>query len=255
MEEIRRPRLERVMTVLSPLLILAAWEAASLLGIIDARFFSRPSEIAATGADMIADGTLPSALATSLLRIAAGFLLGVVPGVVIGALMGFSSLFRAAVNPLVAIIFPIPKIAILPLLLIIFGFGEGSKLALIALGSVFLTLLNTCAGVRNLPPIYRDVSASFGASRRQYILQVAIPGALPHILTGLKLSLQTSLLLIVAAEFVGADNGIGYLIWQSWEIFAIERMYVGLLVLSLLGYIFSTCLDRIEAALSPWRRS
>ena len=156
-------------------------------------------------------------------------------------------------GPLVAIVFPIPKIAILPLLMIVFGVGEGSKVALIALGAIFLTLYNTASGVRNLPPLYREVGESFGASRLQYIWAIALPGALPHIMTGLKLSLQTSLLLIVAAEFVGAKDGVGQLIWSAWEIFDVRRMFVGLVTLSAIGYFLSIAIDKMEDALLPWR--
>jgi NitT/TauT family transport system permease protein len=158
-------------------------------------------------------------------------------------------------GPLVAVVFPIPKLAILPLLMIAFGVGEGSKIALIALGAIFLTLYNTASGVRNLPPLYREVGQSFGASRLQYITAIALPGALPHIMTGLKLSLQTALLLIVAAEFVGANDGVGQLIWTAWEIFDVRRMFVGLVTLSLIGYLLSLAIDKIEDILLPWRAS
>jgi NitT/TauT family transport system permease protein len=109
--------------------------------------------------------------------------------------------------------------------------------------------------VRNLPPLYREVGQSFGASRLQYITTIALPGALPHIMTGLKLSLQTALLLIVAAEFVGANDGVGQLIWTAWEIFDVRRMFVGLVTLSLIGYLLSLAIDKIEDILLPWRAS
>lgn len=241
------------MRLMPPVLLLVLWELLSRVGIIDWRFFSRPSEIASVFGAMVASGELGTHVLVSLQRIFIGFLLGVIPGVIIGTIIGFSRVANMVVSPLVAIIFPIPKIAILPLLMILFGVGEGSKVALIALGAIFLTLYNTAAGVRNLPPIYREVSQSFGASRLQYILTVALPGALPHIMTGLKLSLQTSLLLIVAAEFVGAKDGVGQLIWSAWEIFDVRRMFVGLITLSAIGYLLSIAIEKVEDALLPWR--
>lgn len=244
---------EFLLRALPPVLLLLLWEVLSRAGVIDWRFFSRPSEIASVFYSMIVSGELLRHIAISLQRIFLGFALGVIPGVIIGTIVGFSRIANMLIGPLVAIIFPIPKIAILPLLMILFGVGEGSKIALIALGAVFLTLYNTAAGVRNLPPIYREVGQSFGASRLQYIMTIALPGALPHIMTGLKLSLQTSLLLIVAAEFVGAKDGVGQLIWSAWEIFDVRRMFVGLITLSTIGYLLSIAIDKVEDALLPWR--
>jgi NitT/TauT family transport system permease protein len=245
--------MEVFVRLLPPVLLLLVWEAFARAGIIDWRFFSRPSEIAEVFYSMMASGELINHILVSLRRIFIGFLVGVIPGVIIGTAMGFSRITNMLISPIVAIIFPIPKIAILPLLMILFGVGEGSKIALIAMGAIFLTLYNTAAGVRNLPPLYREVGHSFGASRLQYVLTIALPGALPHIMTGLKLSLQTSLLLIVAAEFVGAKDGVGYVIWSAWEIFDVRRMFVGLITLSAIGYILSICIDKIEDALLPWR--
>lgn len=250
-------RMERAkeigLLILSPVLLLLIWEALSRANVIDARFFSRPTEIAATGWMLMREGTLPHDIGVSLTRIFAGFVFGAVPGAILGTMMGLSRIVNAILAPLVAVIFPIPKIAILPLLMIIFGLGEGSKIALIALGSVFLTLYSTHGGVKNLPAIYAEVSRSFGATKFQYIVLVVLRGALPSIFVGLKLSLQTSLLLIVAAEFVGAKTGIGKLIWSSWEVFAVDQMFVGLLTLSALGYILSIGLDVIERVVLPWR--
>lgn len=251
------PRLERAremgLLVLSPVLLLLIWEGLSRANVIDARFFSRPTEIAATGWILMREGTLPHDIGVSLTRIFAGFLFGAVPGAILGTMMGLSRTVNAILAPLVAVVFPIPKIAILPLLMIIFGLGEGSKIALIALGSIFLTLYSTHGGVRNLPAIYAEVSRSFGATKFQHIFLVVLRGALPNIFVGLKLSLQTSLLLIVAAEFVGAKTGIGKLIWSSWEVFAVDQMFVGLLTLSALGYVLSIGLDLIERIVLPWR--
>ncbi|HMN50686.1 MAG TPA: ABC transporter permease, partial [Xanthobacteraceae bacterium] len=140
------------MRLMPPVLLLVLWELLSRAGIIDWRFFSRPSEIASVFGAMVASGELGTHVLVSLQRIFIGFLLGVIPGVIIGTIIGFSRVANMEVSPLVAIIFPIPKIAILPLLMILFGVGEGSKVALIALGAIFLTLYNTAAGVRNLPP-------------------------------------------------------------------------------------------------------
>jgi NitT/TauT family transport system permease protein len=239
--------------VLSPLLALLAWEALARSGAVDPRFYGQPSQIAVAGWELAQSGALAEDLLASLGRISAGFVLGAVPGVIIGALMGLSAWFRLALTPLVAATFPIPKIALLPLLLVAFGIGETSKIMLVAIGVFFIALYNTMGGVLNLPHTYRDIATSFGAGRYQYVRMVALPGALPHIFTGLKLSVGIALLLIVAAEFVGADSGIGQLVWSSWQVFAVDQMFVGLIVLSILGFLTNSAMEYLEARLLPWR--
>lgn len=248
-----RPGPEMISAVISPLALLALWELLAYTDVVDTRFFSQPSQIFAELAEMASTGELTEHVLASLRRVVLGLLIGVVPGTLLGAIMGLSRLVRAIFLPIVAATFPIPKIAILPLLLLIFGLGERSSVALVAIGVFFIALYNTMGGVRNLPANYRDVGSSFGASRGQYIRLIALPGALPHIFTGIKLSVGIGLLLIVAAEFVGTDTGIGYLVWSSWEIFAVERMFVGLLLLGLLGYASSMAMDALERRLIPWR--
>ena len=167
--------------------------------------------------------------------------------------MGLSPIVRAAINPMVAATYPIPKIAILPLIMLIFGLGEMSKYVVVAIGVFYLVLINTMAGVMNIEKIYLDVGNNFGASRKDMYFTIALPGSLPLIFAGLRLGWGVALLLIVAAEFVGAKSGIGYLIWQSWQTFSVEAMYVGLIVISVLGYVSSLVLDELERILIPWK--
>ena len=237
---------EHITAIAVPIIALLLWELAVRIGLISPRFISTPLEIINKIIDMSISGELWIHVKASMQRIIIGFLLGVIPGIAIGALMGFSKSIRVILEPIVALIFPIPKIAILPLLLVFLGLGEASKIALIALGAIFLTLYNTMSGVRNLPVIYEEVAENFGATKMQYIFQVALPGAMPSIITGLRLSLQNSLLLIVAAEFVGAKEGIGYLIWSSWEIFDVNQMFAGLVTLCAIGYLLSIGTQAIE---------
>jgi NitT/TauT family transport system permease protein len=192
-------------------------------------------------------------LGVSLSRIVVGFLLGAIPGVVIGLAMGLFSPIRALIQPLIDATFPIPKIAVLPLFIMIFGIGEESKYAIIATAVIYLVLINTVAGVRNIETIYLDVGKNFHASRSMMFTDVALPGALPLIVTGLKLGMGVALLVIVSAEFVGARSGLGYLIWTSWQVFQVEKMYVGLLLTALLGFGVAILLSYLERILIPWK--
>ncbi len=248
-----RVNFERCLSFASPLVLLLFWEAGAILGWIDTRFFPAPSAIFATAWDMLLSGELWKHLEISLQRIVIGFTLGAVPGVAIGLAMGLFSPVRAVIQPLVDATFPIPKIAILPLFIMIFGLGEASKYAIIAIAVIYLVLINTVAGVRNIDKIYLDVGTNYGASRWMMFVDVALPGALPLILAGLKLGMGVALLVIVAAEFVGAQSGIGYLIWTSWQVFQVEKMYVGLLVSAVLGFGSAVLLNYFERTLIPWK--
>ena len=248
-----RARIERTASLLSPLLLLVIWEIGAVTGHVDTRFFPAPSAIFAEGGRMLKTGELWMHLSISLERIAIGFALGAIPGILIGLATGLFSPVRAVIQPLVDATFPIPKIAILPLFIMTLGLGEESKYAIIATGVIYFVLINTAAGVRNIDKIYLDVGKNFGAGRWMMFTDVALPGALPLIMAGLKLGTGVALLVIVSAEFVGAKSGIGFMIWTSWQVFQVEKMYVGLLVCAALGFALAILLEYLERILIPWK--
>jgi NitT/TauT family transport system permease protein len=244
---------ERLIGVASPVLLLALWEAAGRAGALDQRFFPAPSAIAGTFVALLQSGELVEHTLTSLGRIAIGFTVGAVPGLVLGIAMGLSRLVRAALKPVVGALYPVPKTAIFPLLLLVFGIGEPSKYAIVAIGVFFLVLINTMAGVLGIEPVYLDVGRNFGAGRFEVFRTIALPGALPLIFTGIQLAWGNALILIVVAEILGARSGIGYFIQNSYQTFQVERMYAGLLVISFIGYASFLALDELERRLIPWK--
>jgi ABC-type nitrate/sulfonate/bicarbonate transport system permease component len=251
--------IERLLSILSPLLLLGVWELFAQLHVIDTRFFPAPSSIFGVLWQMMRPspqfptGELWFHLGISLERIVIGFLIGALPGIVIGLAMGLFSPIRAVIQPLIDATFPIPKIAILPLFIMIFGIGEESKYAIIATAVIYLVLINTVAGVRNIDSIYLDVGKNFHASRLMMFTDIAFPGALPLIVAGVKLGMGVALLVIVSAEFVGAKSGLGYLIWTSWQVFQVEKMYVGLMIIAVVGFASAILLTWVERALVPWK--
>jgi len=249
----RRRRTERLIAVLSPIIFLALWEACVALSLLDARFFPPPSVIAVTFVELIRSGVLADNTLISLSRIAVGFLMGGIPGIIVGTVMGLSRVVRAALNPIVGAIYPIPKTALLPLILLIFGLGEMSKYVTIAIAVFFFVLINTMAGVMSVEQIYWDVGKNFKASRLNVFRTIAVPGAMPMIFAGLRLAWGVSLLVLVAAEFVGAKSGIGYMIWSSWQIFDIPQMFAGLIVIGFLGWASFIVIDELERYVLPWR--
>ncbi|HKU95905.1 MAG TPA: ABC transporter permease [Vineibacter sp.] len=248
-------RLLRPLQVLiSPLVLLALWEIGARAGLIETKFFPAPTTIGAQFVTTLTTAEFWNDLRLSLTRLFIGLLMGGVPGLLLGLAMGLSRAMRVTFQPLIAALYPLPKIAILPLILLIFGLGEMSKYVIVAIGVFFLMTLNTFAGVTNIRPIYFDVAKNLKASRWQIYCTVALPGALPGILTGLRICTGLGLLLLVAAEFVGADAGIGYRIWWSWSVFWVEPMYVGLMVIAILGFAFAYLIDFLEGLLLPWLR-
>lgn len=244
---------ERWLTAASPVLLLGLWEVLSRTGILDARYVPPPSAVLETVLALTRSGELPLHLAISVRRILAGFLLGAAPAVALGLAMGLNRSVRALMMPVVAAIYPIPKIAVYPLIIFYLGIGEASKVSIVALSIFFLVLLNTMAGVTGLDRVYFNIARAYGAGGRAVFTTVAWPGALPAIFTGLKLGLGFALIVIVGAELLGSDAGIGFLIWQSYQIFDVEKMFAGLLVTAVLGWTATLALDAIERRALPWR--
>jgi ABC-type nitrate/sulfonate/bicarbonate transport system permease component len=244
---------EQLIGIASPLLLLALWEIAAHAGLIDVRFFPAPSTIIMRLVLLAQTGELELHLWASLQRLFGGFLLGGIPALLLGLAMGLYRPVRIAIDPLVAATYPVPKSAILPLVLLIFGLGEMSKIVMVALGVFYPIVINTVAGVRNIQPIYLDVGRNFGATGWQVFRTIALPGALPNIMAGVKLGIGMGLILIAIAEMIGAREGIGYMIWNAWQILAVDTMYVGLMVIAILGFVFNMILDAVEHAVVPWR--
>ncbi|MCO5098757.1 MAG: ABC transporter permease [Rhodocyclaceae bacterium] len=246
-------RRDRLISILSPFLMLGIWELSARLGMIDTRFFPAPITILKTLLELIDSGILWINTWASLQRLFWGFLVGGVPALFLGIAMGLSRPLRAAIDPLIAATYPIPKSAILPLILLIFGLGEASKIAMVAIGMFYPICINAVAGVLEINKIYLDVGKNYQASRWQMFQTIALPGALPFVMSGIKLGVGMGLILIAIAEMIGARSGLGYMIWNAWEILSVETMYVGLLVIALIGYAFSLVLNELEHWIIPWK--
>ncbi|PPA70741.1 ABC transporter permease [Jeotgalibacillus proteolyticus] len=249
----RKNRAKTWLTIFSPLFLLLIWELLSQSGLIDARFFPPPTAIISTFIGLLISGELISHISISLFRILSGFLLGVIPAVIIGLFMGLYAPVRHFISPIIMTLMPIPTLALLPIILIIFGIGETSKIVTIA-GSVFFpVVINTVAGVISIESIHLDVAKNYGADKKNFFFKIALPGALPVMMEGIQMGQAIALLTIVAAEMMGARSGIGYLIWTSYSAFLLKEMFVGLILISFFGYIFSLILRGLQKKLLPWR--
>jgi ABC-type nitrate/sulfonate/bicarbonate transport system permease component len=249
----RQLRQERLLYLLSPIGLLVLWELAIRAGLGDRRFVPAPSDIAERFYLLCASGELPWDTAVTLWRIVAGFLLGSIPGVALGLLMAMWRGVRIVVDPLIAALFPIPKLALMPLILLAFGFGETSKIVVVAIGAFFPVIVNAYAGAANIDKIYIDVARNYGASPGIMFTRVIFFGALPLIFAGLRVALAISFIIGTAAEFVAAKSGIGYLIWSSWELLQVDAMFVGIVTIGILGVITSTLFVEVERLVIPWK--
>jgi ABC-type nitrate/sulfonate/bicarbonate transport system permease component len=244
---------ERLLYLISPIALLALWQLLLMAGIGDRRFVPAPSDIGWRFWELLRSGELERNAAVTLYRVFAGFFIGSIPGIVVGLLMAMFRPVRIFFDPLIASLFPIPKIALMPLLLLAFGFGDASKIALVVTAVFFPVVVNTYVGAANIEKIYWDVAKNFGATQTMVFRRIVFFGALPMIFAGLRIALAVSFIVLVAAEFVATKAGIGYMIWNSWELLQVDVMFVGIVTVGVLGLIATVILQEIERKVIPWK--
>jgi NitT/TauT family transport system permease protein len=239
--------------LLSLLLAGLAWEGMSRTSIISPLFFPPPSVIFLSLYDLFISHTLWTHLGVTLMRMSLGLLLGGIPGILVGLGMGWSSRARVLLDPLVAALHPLPKVAILPLIMIIFGIGELSKVMAVAVAVFFPVLINSMVAVLQIEPLFFEVAKLYGAGRGKTFKRVVLPASLPMIMAGVRIALNSALLITIAVELVTARQGLGALIWLAWELFRTEELYAGLFIIGLLGVLTNWFMTQIQARLIPWR--
>jgi ABC-type nitrate/sulfonate/bicarbonate transport system permease component len=251
----KRQRLEELaLAIATPVVFVLLWELAAQGGLMDRRFFPAPTEIFVSALDMAEKGILWKDLVASTFRILAGFALGTVAGVLAALGLGLSRLTRAALDPFLSALYTVPKLALLPLLLLIFGLGEFPKILLVALTVFFLVWITCMEAIMTIPESYREAARSFGASGWTMFRHVTWPAMLSQLFVAMRLAIGTAVLVIVGIEFVQASEGVGYRIWHSWSLFQANRMYVGICVVALMGFGFGVLVRWIGHWALPWLR-
>lgn len=243
-----------VLGVLGVLLFLLVWEIAPrVVPGVNTKMFPPPSHIAAVFAEMSwGTGEIWPHVGASLQRALWGFLLGSSTGILVGVVTGRSRVLRHLSDPVIHGLRSIPAIAIVPLAIVWFGLGDVSKVMLIAWGTFFPVWLNTFIGVRDIPPVFLRSAASLGASRTASVLQVALPAALPFVFAGLRHATSVAFVVVVAAELVGAELGLGYLISFAHLVFRVDIMFVGLIYLGAIGFAADQLFAWLLHRLFPW---
>ncbi|MFI8348572.1 ABC transporter permease [Streptomyces sp. NPDC085596] len=250
----RRTRLPRwLRRTTGPLALLALWQLLSATRVLAPDVLASPGRIAQVAGDLTADGSLPSAMAISLQRVAAGLVLGTVIGTGLALISGLFRIGEDVVDAPVQMLRTVPFVGLIPLFIIWFGIGEAPKIAIIALGVTFPLYLNVYAGIRGVDSQLIEAGESLGLSRWGLVRHVVLPGALPGALTGLRYSLGIAWLALVFAEQVNADSGIGFLMVQARDFLRTDVIVVCLIVYAFLGLLADFIVRSLERLLLRWR--
>ena len=236
----------------SSLFILVVWQILVQTGKLNELFLPAPLSVLRAMWQMILSGVLPWAVLVSLNRLMQGFVYGSLIGIVLGLVAGSIRWVEDVVDPWVAAVYPIPKSALFPLFLLWFGLGDSSKIVTIAVGVLFLVLVNTVTGVKSINPLLLKAAVDLGASRLQVFMKVILPGALPNIFTGLRLGAGMALILVFITEIEATKAGLGFLLWESFQLMETRNVFVGVVTFGLLGVAFTWGLQWIERACCPW---
>lgn len=228
------------LSVLGVVAFVILWQTVSST-LIDPFFLPPPSDIILGSTELVADGTLITSVLISLMRILAGWLLGSAMAIPLGLMVGISQTARAIVDPFIHFFRFVPAIALVTLFIVWFGVGEMSKILLIAYATAFIVMVNTASGVSAIPVDKLDAARCLGAGPSQVFFEIVIPASIPSIYVGMRLALASSFLVIVAAEMLAAESGLGYIIWTSRLYFRIDWMFAAIVVLGLLGYFTDRC--------------
>ena len=231
--------------------VIGAWEFVGRRS--NPLFLPYPTAVVKAGAAMIASGELLGALASSLQTVVIGFCIAATVGIVLGLLIGRYRVVDAATDWLVNALYATPLVAVIPLVILWFGLGDLSKLFIVTILSVFPVLINTAAGVRNVPQTLIDVSTAFAANERQVFVKIILPSAVAYMMTGLRLAIGRAIIGMVVAEFFTAITGLGALIVKYGNRYDTASMFVPILVLMVLGILLTSLVRRAEEYFAPWR--
>ncbi|NIR89355.1 MAG: ABC transporter permease [Gammaproteobacteria bacterium] len=233
---------------------IGLWELAAVTGAVDAQFFPPPSHVAGDFVTLLQAGSLLSDILISSWRVLVGFALSAAVGIPLGILLGSSQALRWIVGPVISIIRPLPSLSWIPLSLLWLGIGETQKYAIVFMGTLAPLVVFVTDATLRVDEILLKAARNLGASSRQIMVEVVLPGALPSILSGLKVTLALAWTCIISAEMVGAMKGLGYLIWNAKDWGNTGQVIIGMLMISATVLVMDTIFRLIEAALLPWRR-
>lgn len=238
-----------------PLALVAVWQGLYSLGLIRPILLPPPTTVGATFWTLTVSGELPHHLAVSLRRVLEGFAIAAALALPLGVGIGISRPLDHVTDLLIQLVKPIPPIAWIPLAILWFGIGEEAKVFIIALGAFFPVLINTIDGIRQTDHRHVELARVLEVSRWKFISRVVLPGALPAIMTGLRIGLMVGWICVVAAELIAASSGVGYLIMDARQLSQTDVVLVGMITIGAMGKLLDSLLKRLERHLIGWRTS
>jgi len=247
-------RHKSLLAFLSPLIAVALWELLALAGILRANYVPPPSELVPHLVGLLAGGELWRHLLVTLYRLLLSFLFALVPAVLLGLCMGIFRTFRMAVEPLLNALYAVPKIALLPLVMLILGVNERTLILTSTLTSFVQMTVSTAGGVLAVDRNALDAGKNYGATGWRLFRYVLLPSALPDIFTGMRIGLSLTLVLVIAVELTAAQEGLGAFIWIAGQTFAAKNLFAAFVVIGALGWVLTSGLERLGRWLMPWQQ-
>jgi ABC-type nitrate/sulfonate/bicarbonate transport system permease component len=233
-------------------LVLAALEYSTRTGVINRALFPPPSVVASKFWELLTQGTFLRPLGATLALFAAGYVLAVISGVLLGLAMGTSRMIYHLLNPLIEGIRPMPKAALVPVLMLFLGFGAFMQITAVVLASFFPVLINTIQGVLGTDPVLTATGRTFGLSRAAITFKIILPAATPYIFTGMRVAVGLALLMTILTEMLAGSGGLGYLVLENQRSFRIRDMYAWLVMLAAIGVLINIALAHAERRFVPW---
>lgn len=254
----RQPLLGRSARVLAqyavlPVLVIALWQLAYSLGYINPVTLTSPVKTAERALKLIENGVLLKNVLASLQRVMIGFLIAAALAIVLGIAVGWSKAMERLTDVIIQVLKPIPPIAWIPLAILWFGIGEASKLYIISIGAFFPIFVNVVDGIRQIEGKYIEVAQIFKLPWTRLVRQIILPGALPSIMTGLRVGLGVAWVCVVAAELIAAESGVGYMIMDARNLAQTDTMIVGMLTIGIIGKLMDSILKKVESLFASWR--
>jgi len=241
-------------SLLLPLIVLLAWQWAAQAGWVSAIVMPAPTSVARAILAGLRSGELLQDAAASLGRVLAGFALGTALALPLGLLMGMSALLHKILNPVLQVLRPIPPIAYIPMAIVWFGIGNAPAIFLITIGAFFPILLSTTTGVQHVDKIHVLAARNMGAGRYTLFWRIILPAASPAILNGMRVGIGTAFIVVIVAEMIAVQNGLGFRILEAREYMWSDKIIAGMLVIGLLGLAIDTCLAVTSRVLLRWHR-
>ncbi len=239
-------------SVVSLLTVFLAYTLVSNSGRVNAVLFPPPQAVASSAVTLWTEENLPIDILTSLWRVLAGYTAGVTLAILLGTLMGWFWFVDGVFDPLVELIRPIPPLAYIPLMILWFGIDETPKLLVITVGCFLTCIINVVTGVKNVPLVYIEAARTMGANNRQLFFGVAMPAAVPYILTGVRVALGTAWAILVASELIAAQRGLGFMMTNARRFFRTDSIMVGIICIGLMAFTMDRILRYVNRRLTSW---